>query len=177
MPQLKSLAFPLSLMAVLSPALVYAQSTPVEVDSPNHQIALSFKVQQGKDKQAAGTDGQLVYAVTFHRKKIFEDSALSLELANQAPLGATVHIASTTPGSGADDYSLLAGKTSAVHDPYNSLILQARESGGAGRVFEVEAGEVDVDRDVALTENVVVEVVDEVGPHLRGGGILGLADS
>ena len=139
MSQLKSLAFPLSLMAVLSPALVYAQSTPVEVDSPNHQIALSFRVQQGKDKQAPGTDGQLVYAVTFHRKKIFEDSALSLELANQAPLGATVHIASTTPGSGADDYSLLAGKTSAVHDPYNSLILQARESGAAGRVFEVEA--------------------------------------
>jgi alpha-glucosidase len=140
MSQSKSLAIRLlSLMAVFIPPLVHAQSVPVEVDSPNHQIALSFKVQPGKDKQAAGSEGQLVYAVTFHQKKIFEDSALSLELANQAPLGTAVHIANATTGSGVDDYSLLAGKISAVHDPYNSLILQARESSGGARVFEIEA--------------------------------------
>ena len=139
MSQPKSFVFLLSLMATMSPVLVHAQSAPIEVDSPNHQISLSFKVQPGKDKQASGTDGQLVYAVSFHQKKIFEDSALGLELANQAPLGTAVHIANRTPGSGVDDYSLLAGKTSAVHDPYNSLILQVRESGGAGRIFEIEA--------------------------------------
>jgi alpha-glucosidase len=70
---------------------------------------------------------------------VFEDSALRLELENQAPLGANVHIARATTGSGADDYSLLAGKTSAVDDPYNSLTLQARESSSQGRVFEIEA--------------------------------------
>jgi alpha-glucosidase len=100
---------------------------------------LYLKVQPGSNKQAAGTDGQLVYAVTFHQKKIFEDSALCLELANQAPLGAAIHITSATTGSGVDDYSLLVGKTSVVHDPYNSLTLQALESSGSGRVFEIEA--------------------------------------
>ena len=139
MSQPKSFAYLVSLLTAIGPLLVHAQSAPVEVDSPNRQIVLNFTVQPGKDKQAAETDGQLVYSVAFHQKKIFEDSALSLELANQAPLGAAVHIASAIPGSGADDYSLLAGKVASVHDPYSSLILQARESGGAGRVFEIEA--------------------------------------
>ncbi len=140
MLQSESLAFRLvSLFAALGSPLVYSQSSPVEVKSPDQQIVLDFKVHPGNGKQGTGTDGQLVYAVTFHQKKIFEDSALCLELANQAPLGAAVHVASATTGSGVDDYSLLAGKASAVHDPYNSLTLQARESGGSGRVFEVEA--------------------------------------
>jgi len=129
----------LSLFVALGPLLAFAQSSPVEVSSPDHQIALYFKVQSGNNKQAVGTDGQLVYAVSFHQKKIFEDSALRLELANQAPLGAAVQITSATTGSGVDDYSLLAGKTSAVHDPYNSLKLEARESGNPGRVFDIEA--------------------------------------
>jgi alpha-glucosidase len=129
----------LSLFAALCSPLVYAQSSPVEVISPDHQIGLYFKVRPANNKQGTESDGQLVYAVTFHQKKIFEDSALCLELANQAPLGAAVHIASAITGSGVDDYSLLAGKTSAVHDPYDSLTLQARESGGSGRVFEIEA--------------------------------------
>ena len=119
--------------------LVLAQSSPVEVSSPNHQIAVHFSVQTGNGKQAAGSDGQLVYAVTFHGKQVFEDSALRLELEDQAPLGANVHIARATTGSGADNYSLLAGKISAVRDPYNSLTLQARESSSQNRVFEIEA--------------------------------------
>jgi alpha-glucosidase len=139
MSRSKSLAFGLSLFAALGPLLAYAQSSPVEVSSPDHQITMSFKVQPGNNKQAAGTDGQLFYAVTFHQKKIFEDSALRLELAGQVPLGAAVQITGANIGSGVDDYSLLAGKTSAVHDPYNSLTLQVRESSGSGRVYEIEA--------------------------------------
>lgn len=140
MPQSKSFVFCLASLvgAFLLPG-AHAQSNPVEVSSPDHQIALSFKVQPGKNQQAAGADGQLVYNVTFHGKKIFEDSALRLELADQAPLGASVHITNATPGSGTDDYNLLAGKTSAVHDPYNSVTLQAQESGSPGRVVAIEA--------------------------------------
>jgi len=129
----------LSLFSVTGSMLVQAQSSPVEVSSPNHQIAVHFSVQAGKDKQAGGPDGQLVYAVSFHGKQIFEDSALRLELENQAPLGSNVHITAANIGFGVDDYSLLAGKTSAVHDPYNSLTLQAREGTNPGRVFEIEA--------------------------------------
>ena len=127
----------LSLFGVSCSMLVLAQSSPVDVSSPNHQIAIHFSVQTGK--QATGPDGQLVYAVTFHGKQVFEDSAMRLELENQPPLGANVHIASAATGSDADDYSLLAGKTSKVHDPYNSLALQVQESSGSGRTFEIEA--------------------------------------
>jgi alpha-glucosidase len=128
----------LSLFSVPGSMLVLAQSNPVEVSSPNHQIAVHFSVQTGSGEQAGGTDGQLVYSVTFHGKQVFEDSALRLELENQPPLGANVHITSTDNGSNADDYSLLAGKTSTVHDPYNSLTLHVGESAGSGRTFEVE---------------------------------------
>lgn len=117
----------------------YAESNPFEVSSPDHQITLRFAVHSETNKQAAEPDGQLVYAVTFHGKTVFEDSSLRLELANQSPLGAAVHIAGATPGSGADDYSLLAGKTSVVHDAYNSLTLQARESSSPRRAFDIEA--------------------------------------
>jgi alpha-glucosidase len=128
----------LSLFGVPGSMLVLAQSSPVEVSSPNHQIAVHFSVQTGNGKQVGGSDGQLVYAVTFHGKHVFEDSALRLELEGQAPLGANVHITSAATGSDADDYSLLAGKTSTVHDPYNSLTFQVRESAGSGRTFKIE---------------------------------------
>src|SRR5262249_38194160 len=75
----------------------------------------------------------------FRGKPTFENSGLGLELANQPPLGATVHIASSTPGSGVDDYTLLGGKVSAVHDAYNSLTVHVEESSSPGRKFDVEA--------------------------------------
>lgn len=116
----------------------HAQSNPVEVSSPNHQIALHFSI-RAAGAQAAGQDGQLVYSIAFHGKPIFEDSALKLELANQSPLGAAVHIEASRAGSGMDEYALLAGKTSSVHDAYNSLIIQATEGASPGRTFEIEA--------------------------------------
>jgi alpha-glucosidase len=135
---LRSSAFCLlSLFGVSSSMLILAQSSPGDVSSPDHQIAAHFSVQTGK--QAAGPDGQLVYSVTFHGKQVFEDSALRLELENQTSLGGSVHITTAATGSGVDDYNLLAGKTSAVHDSYNSLALEVRESTGSGRTFEIEA--------------------------------------
>ncbi len=125
-------------LALYSPSLCCAQSTPVEVSSPDHRIKLRLAVQPGKG-QEPGQDGQLVYSVNFHDKQVFEDSALGLELANQRPLGAAVHIAGSSVGSGVDDYMLLAGKTSAVHDVYNSLIVHAIENASPGRKFDIEA--------------------------------------
>ena len=84
MSQLKSLALcSLWFFGITGPVLAHAQSNPVEVNSPNHEISVYFKVQPSKNKQTAEPDGQLVYSVMFHQKKIFEDSALCLELANQ----------------------------------------------------------------------------------------------
>jgi alpha-glucosidase len=140
MSQSQSLAFCLlPLIGISMVPRVHAQSNTIEVGSPDHQIVLIFDVRPGANKPAAGPDGQLVYAVKFHGKMIFQDSSLRLELANQPPLGAAVQVAGATSGSGTDEYGLLAGKTSAVHDAYHSLTLQARENNSPGRVFEIEA--------------------------------------
>jgi alpha-glucosidase len=114
-----------------------AQTSPLEVSSPDHRITMRFAVKP--DKDVAGPDGQLTYSIEFKGKQVFEESALRLELANQPPLGSAMHITGTTPGSGVDDYTLVAGKTSAVHDAYNSLTVHAAEGASPGRNFDVEA--------------------------------------
>jgi alpha-glucosidase len=115
-----------------------AQSDFVEVISPDHRITLRFTVKAGQ-AQEHQQDGQLVYSVLFHEKPAFENSALALELANQPPLGAAVHIVGTAQGSGVDDYRLFTGKAAAIHNEYNSLTIHAAESTNPGREFDVEA--------------------------------------
>lgn len=114
-----------------------AQTGPMEVSSPDHRITMHFTVML--DKDAAGPDGQLMYSVDFEGKQAFENSAFKLELQNQPPLGSAVHIVGTTALAGVDDYTLVAGKTSAVHDPYNSLTVHVAEGTPPGRNFDVEA--------------------------------------
>src|ERR1700678_482161 len=129
----------LSAVSLSCSTLAIAQSGPAEVSSPDHQISVQFNIRMDKATQANGQDGQLVYSVAFHGKQVFEDSALRLELADQKPLGANVHITRATSGSGIDDYQLLAGKVSAVHDPYNSITVEVQESGSSARTFEIQA--------------------------------------
>lgn len=129
----------LSAFSLSGSIIAVAQSGPVEVSSPDHQISVHFNVRTEKATRANGQDGQLVYAVTFHGKQVFEDSALRLELTDQKPLGANVHISRATSGSGGDDYPLLAGKVSAVHDPYNSITVEVQENGSSARTFEIRA--------------------------------------
>ena len=67
------------------------------------------------------------------------ESALALELDGQPALGSDVQIIESTPGKGSDDYTLVAGKVSDVHDQYNNLLLRTVESGGAKRALLIEA--------------------------------------
>src|ERR1700723_2805001 len=101
----------LSLCATLAlPGLgalaAHAQSSTVEISSPDHRIILRVAVKP--DKGLNSGDGQLVYSIDFRGKPMFEDSALRLELANQSPLGAKVHMTGSRPGSAVDQYRLLA---------------------------------------------------------------------
>jgi alpha-glucosidase len=116
---------------------VHAQTEPVEINSPDHRIALHFAVKPSKEVSSG--DGQLVYSIDFHGKPMFEDSALRMELANQPALGAIVRIAGITRGSGVDQYKLLTGKTSEVRDAYNDITVDVSESSTSGRRFSVEA--------------------------------------
>ena len=87
----------LSVLAFVGAPVCRAQSTPVEVASPDHRITLRFTVQPVKGQEGR-QDGQLVYSVAFHGKAAFENSALGLELANQPPLGARCSHCRQHPG-------------------------------------------------------------------------------
>ena len=115
----------------------FGQSGPVTLSSPGQQLVMQFNTVAGKESTGAG--GKLVYSVTFHGKQLLDSSALALELANQPILGSDVQIVESTPGKGSDDYTLVAGKVSAVHDQYNSLLLRTVESSGAKRSLLIEA--------------------------------------
>ncbi len=83
--------------------------------------------------------GQLVYSVRYRDKVVLEESTLGLDLEGGALLGANVHVTGSEPGSGVDDYSLTTGKTSHVHDPYQSLKVNVSEDGAGARSFQIEA--------------------------------------
>lgn len=119
------------------PASAQTQTGPVVVTSPDQQIVLRFSIRQ--DKNGKQQDGQLVYSVAYRGKPVFEDSALQLELLNQPPLGAEVHITGSTKSSGVDDYTLIAGKSSHVRDSYNNATLNVAEGTSPDRKFAIEA--------------------------------------
>lgn len=129
-------------VALLASALtsclpVYAQAGPVEISSPDHLIVLRFAVQPQKGETSA--DGQLVYSVTFRGKPVLENSALGLKLLNQPILGANVHVVGSKTRQGADNYALLAGKASVVHDVYNGVTVHLAEGAAPRRMFAIEA--------------------------------------
>lgn len=138
MPRLKfCVLFSMFAVVLLGTLPVQAQSNQIAVNSPDRQITLRFAVVPGKGQ--ANGEGQLVYSVTFHGKLVLENSALGLQLEGQPPLGNAVKITSSMPGSGMDNYSLIGGKTSVVHDAYNQMTVQAAEGSSPGRKFTVEA--------------------------------------
>jgi alpha-glucosidase len=138
MPQWKLLSLYATLSLILPSSLAaHGQSNTVEISSPDRRIILHFAVKPDKDLTSG--DGQLVYSIDFRGKQMFEDSALGLELANQSSLGSKVHFTGSTPGSGVDQYKLLAGKTSQVRDVYNDLTVDVAEGTASGRKFSIEA--------------------------------------
>ena len=109
----------------------------VHLSSPDQQLVVRFSIQP--DKASTASAGRLVYSVTFHGKSLVEPSALGLELEGQPDLGNDVQIASATQASGTDDYVRVAGKTSSVHDRYNSVAIHVAEPSGPARSMIVEA--------------------------------------
>ncbi len=132
---------PLSALAIVlaftAASPFFAQTAPLVLASPNQQLVMHFGIQP--EKNASGEDGKLVYSLTFRGKPVLDDSGLALELDDQPALGANVHIVSSEPGEGVDDYTLTNAKVSKVHDAYNSLAVHVQESTGQHRTMTVEA--------------------------------------
>ncbi len=107
------------------------------VTSPERRLQIQFATV--RDNQPTDASGALVYSVNYDGRPLVNESGLSLDLEGKPPLGADVHLAHVTPSSGVDDYSMIAGKTSHVHDAYNSATLTLTEPQASGRTMHIEA--------------------------------------
>ncbi len=116
--------------------VLLGQSNAVTLKSPNGFLAATFETVQN-NQPAAG--GQLTYSVSFRGKPLLNRSALRLDLQGQRPLGSAVLITEAVPSAADDDYTLVTGKTSRVHDHYNALRLELGEDGLAPRKLTIEA--------------------------------------
>jgi alpha-glucosidase len=135
--RLKSGSLVLSALMLICNLEGFADSDPVILSSPDQQLVIRFATTAGKGAEESG--GKLVYSVSFRGKQVLDPSSLALELAGQPTLGSDVEIVESTPAKGSDDYSLLGGKVSNVHDMYNSVQLRAVEKNEPKRSLVVEA--------------------------------------
>jgi len=125
----------LFLAACCAPLL--AQNPAASVSSPDHKLLLQFAV--AHNGQPTSGAGRLVYSLFFEGKPLLADSGLSLYLAGSPPLGDNVRLDNATAGSGVDDYNEVAGKTSHVHDPWNSVTLSVADADDPTRSLLIEA--------------------------------------
>jgi alpha-glucosidase len=123
------------LLSSLFPASVLAQSANESVQSPDGQVAITFKIAPGTSQKS----GPITYSVTFHGKQLVEDSGLKLELRGQRPLGTNVTLANATRSSHDSTYHLVTGKASTVRDHYNAIRLDLAEPSGQQRKLAIEA--------------------------------------
>jgi len=81
---------------------------------------------------------KLIYELSYQGKQLIEPSSLGLELEGSRFLGADVSITQSNPLSGEDNYTLITGRTNAVLEKYNSLVLNITENRGAKRKMQIE---------------------------------------
>ena len=134
-------------MLMLLQGVARAQSGEATLRSPNGQLAITFRTvaitpteDDARKIEPAPAGGQLVYEISFRGKSLVEPSALRLDLGGQPPLGANVRIANASADSNKEEnYRLITGKTSSVHDRCNALRLDAEEPGGRKLTLEARA--------------------------------------
>ncbi|HEY4207201.1 MAG TPA: glycoside hydrolase family 97 protein [Puia sp.] len=73
------------------------------------------------------TDTALLYSVTYKGKSLIDHSPLSLSFQDQPNLQQELAIDKPITRHGEEDYSLIVGKTSHVHDQYKELTVPLRE--------------------------------------------------
>ena len=89
---------------------------------------------------SAGGSGSPTYAVWYQGRAVISPSPLGLELDKGGRLGDGLRAARVQRRKGEDRYTLLAGKTKTVREPYNELVLDLEEparDGVAGRKLQL----------------------------------------
>ncbi len=93
-----------------------AQKT-ARLTSPDKNIVYDFRI----------TDTAALWAVGYKGRPLVSGSPLSLSFKDQRVFKEGLRLAAPSTRDGEDDYSLLTGKTSHVHDRYRELVLPLEE--------------------------------------------------
>ena len=120
-----------------------SETKSIRVGSPNEQIVVILSTGPAQPEPAPGPPRPIVdslrYAVEFHGKRLFDDSALGLKLAGQSPVGPGMRQVSEQKGSADESYTIPVGKTSTVRDHYNSARGDFQDATGRKLSVEVRA--------------------------------------
>ncbi len=90
----------------------------IRVTSPDKNITFNFRL----------SDNSPLYSLRYKGKKILGDSRLGLTFEKTGSLDSNLEVLKPVYSQGTDDYSLVVGKTSHVHDQYNEEIIPLRET-------------------------------------------------
>ncbi|MDR1601397.1 MAG: glycoside hydrolase family 97 protein [Tannerella sp.] len=126
---------------------LWGQDNDVALRSPDGKLDITFRtIETPVRPNVPNRDNnpdippltKLVYEVNFNGKQLLEPSAMGLELENNRYLGENVMIAKASFSEGEDNYTLLHGRTKAVSEKYNAVLLEVAERTGR-RKMHVEA--------------------------------------
>ena len=106
-----------------------AQEKDALLKSPDGELSIVFRTHESK----------LIYEVIYRNKLLIEPSAMGLELQGSRVLGESVTLTRAAFSEGEDNYKLLSGRTNAVSEKYNALVLELTEQTGNNRKMNVEA--------------------------------------
>jgi alpha-glucosidase len=133
-------------LMLLAAAFAIAQNSEtksIRMVSPNGQIVLILSTGPAQPEPAPGPPRPMVdslrYAVEFHGKRLFEDSAMGLQLQGQSPIGPGMRQVSEQKGSVDESYTIPVGKTSTVRDHYNSSRADFQDATGRKLTVEIRA--------------------------------------
>lgn len=118
---------------------IKAQDRNPAVTSPDGDIKAEFTTYHSPDSVFAR--GELVYSVSYKGEPLIQSSALNLQLENrELPLGTHVQILDISEQQGlTQSYNLIHGRSSTVHEEYNSLAITLESQGPRKLQFGIEA--------------------------------------
>ena len=122
----------LSLFVTLSSPGQTSASGPLQVSSPDGQIAFSLT-----DGPSGKGPAGLRYTVNFHGKQLIDESDLGLEIQGQPALGPGLHKVSGHPCNADETYTIPVGKTKTVRNHYNCVVEDFASDTGSKLSIEI----------------------------------------
>jgi alpha-glucosidase len=139
MPRFTSLLVCFALvLTVHSFAAEKTPDTRLRVASPDGQIVFILSDAPHTRAMDPARD-DLRYAVDFHGKWLMNESAMGLKIEGQTPLGPGMKQISVRNSQQDETYTIPVGKTSSVHDHYNSALVDLADDRGRKLTVEVRA--------------------------------------